>query len=278
MNPVNTLLRRVRATRLPPARALPGGAALAILSIATPAETAAQSAAAILEIFVIGAGAGQPIPGAQVTIVDGSSARTDESGQVRFPGLAPIDLTVEIRALGYHARSLTMDLPAGQTFHLTIPLEPEPILLPEVRIEGDARRGEIRSRELRDFYRRVRVGAGQYLTRTDIERRRPRNLTDLIRMLPGFVIVGTAAGEKPTMEAKASASAELSLPQGACPIQYFLDGAPMVPLHGGVIDAEVELGEIEGVEIYRRGSAVPAKFHRYNNSCGVILIWKKERI
>ncbi len=45
-----------------------------------------------------------------------------------------------------------------------------------------------------------------------------------------------------------------------------------------MIGRDIRLNEIEGIEIYRRGATVPAKFHRYRNSCGVILIWKKERI
>ena len=256
---------------------VPGICATVLLAGAVPTE-AQQAQPATLEVIVLSAATGQPIVGADVRVPKVARVVTDRSGIASFPGLQPTAVTVVVSALGYDGRSLTMDLPAGETFSLTIPVEVDPVLLAEVRVGAGP--GEIaRSRELQDFYRRARFGGtGQYITRAEIDRRRARDLSDLFRMLPGVSLLDTPAGDKPVMESKTSASAELFVDEADCPIQYFVDGSPIVPIHDGVLGAEVRLSEIEGIEIYRRGSGVPAKFHRLNNSCGVILIWKKEKI
>jgi hypothetical protein len=230
-----------------------------------------------LELVIVDAATAKPLAGAQVRIPRTAVAATDGAGTVKFRALDPVGVTIEITALGYDGRTLTLDLPRGQSFQLTVPIEAQPVLLPGLRVEGTVGRAP-RSRELREFYWRVRVGTGQYFTRSDIDRRHIRDLDDLFRALPGFALLNTPAGSKPVLESKPTASAELFERAADCPIQYFLDGSPMTPIHDGVLGAEVELSEIEGIEIYRRGSTVPAKFHRLNNSCGVILIWKRERV
>ena len=36
--------------------------------------------------------------------------------------------------------------------------------------------------------------------------------------------------------------------------------------------------EVEGVEVYRRVAMAPPQFRRTGDYCGVILIWKREKI
>lgn len=248
--------------------------AVTALALLPPAY--AQTTTSGLELTIIDAGTALPIIGAQIVLPRLAAATTDSSGVARFERLNPVAVEVEIRALGYDGRTLTLDLPTGQTFNLTVPLDPSPVLLPGVRVDAAAR--EIRSRDLREFYNRVQVGTGRYITREDIQRRQIRDIDDLFRTVPGFAILTTPAGNKPILDSKSTVSAELFEPSPDCPIQYFLDGSPMTPIHDGVLSSEISLNEVEGIEIYRRGSTVPAKFHRLNNTCGVVLIWKRESL
>lgn len=240
---------------------------------ATGAE--AQRIPARLQLLVIDAGTTRPISGVQV-IVDGGrgGAISDAEGIVEIAGVAGDSVVLQLRMVGYATRGLTVTPTGGTPLLVTVALELAPVILAPVRVEVE---GGPRSRELREFYARVRGGAGQFLTRADIEQRRPRDLTDLFRMLPGIPLIATPLGDKPTMEAKASAVPSLGGREVDCQIQYFLDGTPIQPPNG-VIGFDVSLQEIEGIEIYRRGTGVPAKFQRGNSSCGVILIWKRERL
>ncbi|MBW3654951.1 MAG: hypothetical protein KY444_02515, partial [Gemmatimonadetes bacterium] len=61
-------------------------------------------------------------------------------------------------------------------------------------------------------------------------------------------------------------------------ILYFVDGTPVEVMEGGSIDHEVRPSEIEGIEVYRRGTLAPPEFRRPGANCGIVLIWKRERI
>ncbi|MDQ3605517.1 MAG: Plug and carboxypeptidase regulatory-like domain-containing protein [Gemmatimonadota bacterium] len=234
----------------------------------------AQQAAAALEITVVDAASGQPIPGAQVVLDGGRGGLTNPQGVLRMDQLLDTLVTVRVHFLGYAPANFSAPLESGRTTRFSVPLEVEAIPLAGVRAEVHAPR----SRELREFYTRARTGTGQYITRAEIEQRRPRDLSELFRLLPGIRLLSGPIGDKPVMEAKASAGTSRNGRAQECAIQYFVDGTPFTPTHNGMIGLDIPLKDIEGIEIYRRGSSVPAKFHRLNNSCGVILIWKKERI
>ena len=247
----------------------PAWAPLALLLCAAQ-HAAAQSIPVVLQVVVVDAISGAPIPGAQV-IVDGErGVMSGEDGLAEVPGTLGDSVVMEVRRLGYGVRRLSAYPTAGTPLLITVPLELAPVTLAPVRVEAAA---GPRSRELREFYARMRGGAGQFLSRADIESRRPRDLNDLFRMLPGIPMSQTALGEKLVMEAKGSMVPDRGGTE--CSVQYFLDGTPIMP-HGGVIKLEVAPNEVEGIEIYRRGATVPPRFQRQHGSCGVILIWKRE--
>lgn len=262
----------------PPASRVSGSLAARILRallLALPcfASTGAeaQQIPARLQILVIDAGTARPISGVQV-IVDGgpAGAISNSEGMVEIAGVAGDSVVLQLRMVGYATRGLTVTPTGGTPLLVTVPLELAPVTLAPVRVEVEG--ASRQSRDLRDFYERVRRGPGQYLTRADIVRRKPRDLTDLFRMLPGMVLSSTTFGDSPSLEAKGSMLADPG--SSECSVQYFLDGTPIRPPEGA-IGFDVDLSEVEGIEIYRRGTGVPARFQRQHGSCGVILIWKR---
>jgi hypothetical protein len=44
-----------------------------------------------------------------------------------------------------------------------------------------------------------------------------------------------------------------------------------------VLGDDVRPNEVEGIEVYRRLSEVPAEYRKAGSECGVVLIWLKER-
>jgi hypothetical protein len=244
-----------------------------VLSFGTSDDAEAQLRPAVLQLLVIDAGTSRPIVGAQV-IVDGGRevVQSGSDGMVELTAAEGDSLVLELRMVGYGNRALTATPTTGIPLLVTVPLELAPIILAPVRVEVES---GPRTRALREFYERARRGAGQYLTRAEIDRRQPRDLSDLFRMLPGITLSAGTFGDRPEMEAKGSMLQEPG--SSECSLQYFLDGTPINPPEGA-IGFDVELSEVEGIEIYRRGTGVPARFQRQHGSCGVILIWKREAL
>src|SRR4029079_10187828 len=89
---------------------------------------------------------------------------------------------------------------------------------------------------LRRFSRRMERGRGSFLTREQIERRKPRRLTDLFREIPGVRVTMTNRGERLMMTGATPAMYRVDprWEAGDCPVQYFLDGVSYLPDYAGV--------------------------------------------
>lgn len=261
-------------------RLLAVGLALA----ASPGVAAAQHGA--LRVLVVDSATRAPLARAGVELLQGPRGRTSGDGVLLLRPLAPGTWVVDVNRLGYARRqALARVSPQGMS-EVVIALAQTPVQLESLEASAD-RRG-VRTARLRAFYARAGTGSGLYLTRSDIERLRPREVSDLFRGLPGMTVIPTAAGDRPAMEGGGAGTTRREgtirgnmAPSGRsnsdCRIRYFLDGTPL-DVQEGQLNAEIEPSEIEGIEVYRRSSTAPAQFRRADDGCGIILIWKRERI
>lgn len=263
-----------------------GTAALMGLLIAAPAARAQ----AVLDVRVTDARTHEPLPRARAVLLDGRGGLTDDAGVLRLTALGPGTWVVEVSQLGYRPRRALARLPAagaGSLVRLEVALEEVPIELAEVRVRAGT---ASRNRLIAAFYARARNGAGQYFTRDEIERVNPRAVSDLFRMVPGMLLVSTATGDRAQMDGGSGGAAGVRergvsgllgggsrAGAGACPILYYLDGTP-IEAANGVISTEVDVREVEGIEIYRRITTAPPQFRRGGEVCGIVLIWKREKI
>ena len=247
------------------------------------AQAAAQQGGPGLLLKVTDAQTHEPLPRARAVLLDGRGGMTDEAGSVVIAGVAEGTWVVEVSHLGHAARRVMAHVPAGGALVVEVALAPNPIALAPVEAVST------RNRVLQAFYTRAQTGAGQYFTRTEIERINPNQISDLFRLVPGMVLISTSMGDRPAMaggqvgsqRADAGVSALAGggpqVNSGECPILYFLDGTP-VNAALGVISAEVDVREVEGVEVYRRVALAPPQFRRTGDYCGVVVIWKREKI
>jgi hypothetical protein len=270
----------------PPRRPVRGAllGALALVVLGAHAG-AAQQARSGLALKVTDAETHEPLARARAVLLDGRGGLTDEGGSVQIAGVGEGTWVVEVTHLGHATRRVMARVPASGALAVEVPLVPAPIALAGIAAQGIT----TRNRLLLGFYARAQSGGGQYFTRADIERINPNQVSDLFRMVPGMVLVSTSLGDRPQMAggqvgaSKADAGVSALAgggPQvgaGDCPILYFLDGTPLNAAMG-VISAEVDVREVEGVEIYRRVSLAPPQFRRTGDYCGVIVIWKREKI
>jgi TonB-dependent Receptor Plug Domain len=251
------------------------GAALAAALLAAPSfaqepDAPAPPAQPQVSVHVTDGSTGGPIAGADVRLGE-RRVVTGADGIARMVRPAGAQNVVVTR-MGYQTRSV----PVGTETRLAVPLTIIPVSVAGVEASS---RPQAHSPLLRRFYDRLERGRGAFVTREQIEQRRPRRLVDAFREIPGVRVTATPRGERlmmsgalPFMYQSAGAA------KGDCPVQYYLDGSMWEPDAPGVISNDVRPEEVEGIEVYRRLSEVPAEFRRPGSECGVVLIWLKESV
>lgn len=233
-------------------------APLLMLLAATPAV--GQQGAATLTVTVLSGATSRPLQGARVSVQGlGLQGTTDAAGRVRLRGLAAGSRTVSVQFLGFSPVQTSVMLPLEGALDLAVELEPRPVQLAELRVR--AKRPSILYSN--GFYTRKRDGSGTFLTRQEIQRTRPRHLSDVLRRLPGVELTPLAGG---TARASMRGNSNRN-----CPIQYYLDGV----LTGFFNADDVAPDDVEGVEIYRGAASIPPQFNRGTALCGVVVIWTR---
>ena len=247
--------------------------ALAAACGALAAPAAAQQAPqppATVSVRVTDAATGAPVADADVS-VGNTRTRTDAEGRALLPLRRPRE-TLLVRRLGYGEQQREVS-PGAAT--LEVALQSEPVVVAGVQAQG---RRMPMSPPLRRFYERMDHGRGSFVTREQIERRKPRRLTDLFREIPGGRVAVTSRGDRRVMTGATPAMYRVGprWEAGDCPVQYYLDGVSYQPDFAGVPN-DVRPDEVEGIEVYRRLSEVPVEYRRRGAECGVVLIWLRER-
>ena len=150
---------------------------------------------------------------------------------------------------------------AGQSKYLGLRIEaalvPEALELDPLIVVVEAR-----SLHLEDagFYDRQRRSFGRFVTRQEIEARRPLLVSDLLRMMPGVRVSPRGAFPRENV----------LLLRGGCVADVYIDGFPSgqsVP-----VDAMLHPNDIEAVEVYQ-ASETPAQFK--TTSCGAVVFWTR---
>ena len=229
----------------------------------TATSAAAQQGTSTIIVTVRTAATNEPLRGAQVLIENTAMGGvTDAAGTLRLEGVPIGAWRVTVRYLGYAPETQAVELvelrPAVAGFALSL----QSIPMAEVRVRASA---GVRRLAGAGFYHRKQHNPGAFVVRSDIEKRNPQRLSDMLRTIPGVHLASTRVGDDQR------ASMLRSVPNRRCPIQYFVDG---VSAMGFNID-DVAPGSIEALEIYRGASEIPPDFNRGTALCGVIVIWTR---
>jgi hypothetical protein len=233
-----------------------------VLLLPAFASVSAQSVGAISG--TIRDSTGTPIPGVEVVLLQMQGAvHSDSVGAFRFTNIPAGKRQLHFRRLGFAPKSLDAEISEGRTLALNVVLEATATEIEGMTVEEATRRRQI----LADFYDRSSRGFGHFVTRDQIEKRNPMNLSDMMRMIPGARLVPLRGGSQATLR--------FSRAQGArdCPPQYWVDGVKAWNLN---ID-DIVPQDVEGIEIYSGASTVPPQFNTREGTtiCGVVLIWTR---
>ena len=226
-----------------------------VLWILFPGRTEAQ----VVRGRVIDEATRAPLSTVEVIASGPGSARavSDSAGFFRLDLPTSGSYTITAERIGYVKISQPLVTTMREDLVIEIKLAPTAIPLEPLTIVG---RTNVSRSGLDGFYQRAewseKLGLGTILQRKDIEKRAASRTAHVLASLGGGIVVrgdtiGFRRGGRP------------------CRPEVFTDGVRGIP---GVIDVEIQ--SVEGIEIYRGPSQVPAQFSD-RNGCGSVLIWTR---
>lgn len=258
---------------------------LALASAAVPGRAYGQTPGEVRVVGrVIDDVTGRPLGDAQVTAraADGrflARVETGDDGTFELNLARVSAVRIDVRRLSYRAAAMPLLHFDGRRFmQVEARLDPEAILLAPLEVIAWS---EVDPSPMLDAFRfRVRTGQGVYITREEIEARRPTFVVDLLREIPGVTVTGSGPGNRASVSMGRAQS--MALMGGACEAQIYVDGFLMNRrLAGRGAPADVRIDDmvsplsVEGIEVYRGLSTVPAEFLNPDARCGVVAIWTR---
>lgn len=254
--------------------ALPN-AAVPPLDAQPPRVSAASEPAGALSLRVSDAN-DMPVALAHVELRRGPRTyrvQADSSGGVQLANLTPGAWSLSVRRLGFAPTDVDIDIATGSN-RVTVELRGLHTELAAVRVNAKA---DLPSGRLREFEMRLSRGAASaVVTRDQIERRNPTELTQILRGIAGLRIadsLGSAVaistrGLKPVR-------AQGGIALVPCVMRIAIDGVLMPALTN--LNA-VPPQQVHGVEVFFGSARIPEQYNgtRTDNFCGMILLWTRE--
>jgi hypothetical protein len=200
--------------------------------------------------------AGQPVPGAQVRVLDAvGAARTDSLGHFTLEHLPAGTQLLEVRQVGYLLGQHPVELRSGRSVETSVVMA-RIVSLDSIRVV--ARRSLYRESEQR---RRMNGGFGRFMDEQEIERRNPVEVSDLLRTTLGFQVRGSGLDAKII-----SSRGRISIARGECETNIVIDGIQHQDIN---LLSPRDIGVLEA---YSGPAGAPM---RYDAACGVIVITTK---
>ena len=204
---------------------------------------------------------GTGIVGATVSVAGSALLTVSASdGSFRLTGITEGAQLLVARRIGYRPESLAVSVPPDSTLSVRLRVEPVAQQIAPVVITA----GSVRyTGRLRGFNERRDRGIGRFFTAEEIEQRRPRVVSDLLRMVPGTRVGATNGQNTVTFRGR------------RCTPLIWVDGAPAT---AGYLDVDLFApSTLAGIEVYAGPSSVPSELSwmRGKSSCGVIALWTK---
>lgn len=225
----------------------------ALIALGTQTLPALAQAPAVLTGRVTDS-AGTPLARAEVASSrPARSAVTDADGRFRIDSLWPGEQLITVRRIGFRSATTTMTLQPGvrsADFRLAV----LPVPLDTIVTEAAAVDEYLRQV---GFYRRQKMGFGDYVTRQELDRMAVFDVWDVIRRMP-FLEVVERFGRRYVVTA-----------EGRCRPHLFVDGLTVIDLDG------IPVSIVDGIEVYRRSTLIPMEFSAAGRACAAIAVWTR---
>jgi hypothetical protein len=235
-------------------------------AVAAPDITATETTLPPARYLLIGRvqeASGKPISSAHVRLFGTTlEATTNEKGEFRLAGLPDGTQGLEIVALAYAPRRVSVDV-GGDSREVTVTLDRSSVVLDSILVTA-RRASRSRSKAYRDFDERAKRGSNRYFTEEEIARRRPFYTSDLLRMVPGVRVIRRGFDI-----AIISNRSSLGWRSRDCPLAIYLDGMAVGPRD--IADLPPQF--LHGVEVVSSSVGAPPGY--LVGSCGAVFIWSK---
>lgn len=172
---------------------------------------------------------------------------------------------------GYRTLGDTVRFGSDGDLDVVAEMVPEAVAIDPVVVTVEQGR-EVQARRMDGFYQRRRSFPGDFVTRSEIDRIGPEDLSHLLVQAGPFRMVPGRPGERSRV-----------LGRGGCAPSYYLDGAALTMSPVDMLDPN----QLEAMEVYR-GSFVPAEFQSppafpgpgasgtTDGSCGTVVLWTRD--
>ncbi|HEY4306284.1 MAG TPA: carboxypeptidase regulatory-like domain-containing protein [Gemmatimonadaceae bacterium] len=205
---------------------------------------------------------GAPIPNVEIADVEaGKAVRTDSLGRFLLGDLPSGNANISFRRLSYAPVVLLIAIPPADTTDVQVALG---VVAQELKgMVTQAHPDQLR--QLVGFETRRSHGIGHFITRAQIEDRHPLVLSDMLRSVPGAILINADNGRTSVRFSRVA--------RNNCPPQFFVDG---VEVTGFSID-DMPPGDVEGVELYPGAAGLPPEYNRVHGTsiCGTVIIWTR---
>jgi len=211
-----------------------------------------------------------PLQGAEVIIVRTSiRVHTPPSGHFQILRVPEGAYILIVRLLGYRPISSIVQVPAGDTLRLAYAMERMTATLDTIKVVERRL-----SPRMSEFEQRRSFGVGEFMTQEQLEKRAALEVRDLLR---NFKTVNVAPsythGSMPEYFALSKRGGGGIA--GECAMTVVLDGMAMpTPFDLNLLPTPKE---VAGIEVYNGSATVPPQFSGLSKSCGVILVWTRDR-
>lgn len=221
----------------------------------------AQAGSATLRGWVLRAETDAPLPAARVELLGTDKAAVaDSTGRFEVSGLPAGDVVVEVQYLGLRGGRWKVPLQAGSPTSMVFRVRLGVIPVPAIHVTAS----RVEWAQMRGFDYRMRHDDGVFITRDEIRRRQPEDLSDLLRTVPGLTF------EPPSTE---FSDTRVLMGHGRlqCTPTLYMDGHRLTAFH--LDDFRPE--HIEAMEVYTSMATVPGEFRIGPSRCGAIVLWSR---
>jgi hypothetical protein len=224
------------------------------------------SSQAVVRGVVLTDSTGVPIAGAIVEIAKLSQAVTaDAQGLFRFASVPRGKHNMLARAVGYYPRTVPILISGDDSLSLFFRLAPVPVTLTPILVESEAMM--VLNPMMGGFIMRRRLGHGEFMGPAELEKLAHTTFPEALRQF-GMSIRTNAQG-RPYATGRRG---------GTCPVEVIMDGILQTGLRGQPFDlSSLRVENLAGVEYYVGGATVPVEFMKGNSSCGVLVVWTRQR-
>ncbi len=255
----------------------PGGrlvTGLVALLLLAPLPADAQ---VLLRGRIVDAANGAPVPLASVDLLgsEGDSlatTRADPSGAFRFHLATGGRFLLRGRMMGYGPRlEGPLVLEAADTVAVDLRMGIAPLELPGLEVTASQRPWyeHLVPQGLWTFYGRMEqnraLGIGRFLTGSELRQWGATPVALVVASVPGMSAARGARGMGYQLRGR-----------GGCSPLVFLDGME-VNMAGTTLDDLVRVDMLEGVEVYRGPSELPAELYgtNFRGACGAVALWTR---